>query len=135
MRTLNKNKTKLYYALYNGEVPIYDYYEDEDGNRIPIDTGETTMGYTTPIEFYGNIALSGGESEAQEFGLNLADYTGVLIVSKNVLPIDETSLIWQNTTPQYNADGNVDGDSADYRIVKVSPSLNVDKFVLKKVVK
>ena len=30
MRTLNKNKTRLYFALYDGEVPIYDYYEDED---------------------------------------------------------------------------------------------------------
>lgn len=135
MRTLNKNKTRLYFALYDGEVPIYDYYEDEEGNRIPIDTGETTTGYTHPVKFYGNIATSGGETEAKEFGLNLADYEAVLVMGKNVLPVDETSLIWQNTAPQYHADGTVDGNSADYRIIKVSPSLNVDKFVLKKVVK
>ena len=135
MRTLNKNKTKLYYALYDGEVPIYDYYEDEDGNRIPIDTGETTIGYENPVEFYGNIALSGGESEAKEFGIDVSAYDSVLVMNKSALPIDETSLIWFESEPQYNADGTVDGKSADYTVVKVSPSLNVDKYVLKKVVK
>ena len=80
MRTLNKNKTKLYYALYDGEVPIYDYYEDEDGNRIPIDTGETTIGYENPVEFYGNISLSGGESEAKEFGIDVSAYDSVLVM-------------------------------------------------------
>ena len=135
MRTLNKNKTKLYYALYDGEVPIYDHYEDEDGNRIPIDTGETTIGYENPVEFYGNIALSGGESEAKEFGIDVSAYDSVLVMNKSALPIDETSLIWFESEPQYNADGTVDGKSADYTVVKVSPSLNVDKYVLKKVVK
>ena len=125
----------MYYALYSGEIPIYEYYTDSEGNIIPIDTGETTTGYELPVEFSGNIALSGGESEAQEFGLNLSDYQAVLVVGKNVLPIDETSLIWQNTEPKYNADGTVDRFSADYTVVKVSPSLNIDKFVLKKVVK
>lgn len=125
----------MYYALYSGEIPIYEYYTDSEGNIIPIDTGETTTGYELPVEFSGNIALSGGESEAQEFGLNLSDYEAVLVVGKNVLPIDETSLIWQNTEPKYNADGTVDRFSSDYTVVKVSPSLNVDKFVLKKVVK
>ena len=135
MRTLNKNKQKMFYAIYSGEIPIYEYYTDSEGNIIPIDTGETTTGYELPVEFSGNIALSGGESEAQEFGLNLSDYQAVLVVGKNVLPIDETSLIWQNTEPKYNADGTVDRFSADYTVVKVSPSLNIDKFVLKKVVK
>lgn len=135
MRMLNRNSQKMYYSLYAEEIPIYDYYEDEDGNKIPIDTGETTIGYEKPVEFYGNISLSGGESREQEYGLNLSDYEAVLIVAKNTLPITETSLIWHNTEPKYNADGTVDGDSADYTVVKVSPSLNFDKYVLKKVVK
>lgn len=129
------NKQKMYYALYGKEVPIYDYYTDSEGNKIPLDTGETKITYENPVDFFGNIALSGGESEAVEFGLNLADYEAVLVMTKNTLPIDETSRIWHNTEPTYNEDGTVNELSADYTVVKVSPSLNVDKFVLKKVVK
>lgn len=135
MMMLNQNKQKMYYALYGKEVPIYDYYIDSEGNEIPLETGETKIVYENPVEFLGNISLSGGESEAVEFGLNLADYEAILVVAKNTLPINETSRIWHNTEPTYNEDGTVNESSADYKVVKVSPSLNVDKFVLKKIVK
>lgn len=135
MRTLNRNKQKMFYSLYLGETPVYDSYVDGDGFEHKVDTGEKKASYSMPKVFYGNIAMSGGESEAVEFGLNLADYQAVLIMAKNTLPIDETSLIWLNTTPQYDTDGTPDQYSADYSVVKVSPSLNVDKYVLKKVVK
>lgn len=135
MRMLNRNKQKMYYALYGKEVPIYEYYIDSDGNEIPLETGETKIVYENPVEFLGNISLSGGESEAVEFGLNLADYEAILVVAKNTLPINETSRIWHNTEPTYNDDGTINESSADYKVVKVSPSLNVDKFVLKKIVK
>ena len=79
--------------------------------------------------------MSGGESEAVEYGLNLADYEAILIVSNNYVPITETSLIWLNTVPKMDDEGYTDEFSADYRIVKISPSLNVDKYVLQKVVK
>lgn len=131
MMMLNQNKQKMYYATLVDT--IQEEYIDEDGNRYP--TGEPKNIYSKPIEFKGNIAMSGGEAEAQEFGLNLADYEAVLVVGKNTLPITETSLIWHTSKPTKGADGNTDEYSADYRIVKISPSLNFDKYVLKKVVK
>lgn len=143
MMTLNQNKQKLYYALLDNVVPIYEtdddgniiYYEDEEGNRMPLETGDTKIIYSKPVEFYGNIAMSGGEVEVQEFGLNLADYEAILVLGKNTLPITETSLIWQNTEPRFNNDGTVDENSADYKIVKINSSKNYDKYVLSKVVK
>lgn len=142
MRTLAKNKQKMYYALQIGEVPVYEtdadgniIYITVDGEKIPVETGETKIGYGNPVEFFGNIAMSGGESEAVEFGLNLGDYSAVLVVDKGLLPINETSRIWHTTEPTMNADGTVDEFTADYYVVKVSPSLNVDKYVLQKVVK
>ena len=135
MRTLKKNKKKMYYANQDRKVPIYEYFEDEDGNMYPLDTGETKLVYGEPISFEGNIAMSGGEVEVQEFGLSKSDYSAILITSKNTLPITETSLIWHTTEPTKDIDGNTDEFSADYKIVKISPSLNVDKYVLKKVVK
>lgn len=135
MRTLVKNKQKMYYALQIGKVPIYTDYVDEEGNKYQIETGEYKVGYGKPVEFYGNIAMSGGELESVEYGLNLGDYEAVLIVGKNTLPIDETSLVWLNTPATSGTDGMVDEKTADYKVVKVSQSLNVDKYVLKKLVK
>lgn len=143
MMTLNQNKQKLYYALLDNVVPIYEtdddgniiYYEDEEGNRIPLETGDTKIIYSKPIEFYGNIAMSGGEVEVQEFGLNLADYEAILVLGKNTLPLTETSLIWQNTKPKFNQDETLDENSADYKIVKINSSNNYDKYVLSRVVK
>ena len=131
MMMLNQNKQKMYYA--NLLDVFQEEYIDEDGNSYP--TGEPKNIYSEPIEFEGNIAMSGGEAEAQEFGLNLADYEAVLLVGKNTLPITETSLIWHVTEPTKDDKGYTDEYSADYRIVKISPSLNFDKYVLKKVVK
>lgn len=131
MRTLNKNKQKMYYATLVDTVQ--EEYIDEEGNGYP--TGEPKNIYSEPVEFYGNIAMSGGEAEAQEYGLSLSDYSAILVASKNTLPINEQSRIWHTSEPTNDDNGYTDEYSADYRIVKISPSLNFDKYVLKKVVK
>lgn len=138
MRTLNKNKQNMWYSLEGSAkdaVPVYDYYVDSEGKEIPIETGETKVPYLKPVLFAGNIAMSGGNAEAAEFGLSLADYEAILVMDKDSLPITETSVIWHNTEPQCNKDGTVDEKSADYSVVKISPSLNLVRYVLKKVVK
>ena len=144
MRMLNRNKQKLYYSLFIEERPKYALdengnkiveYVDTEGNEYYRETGETERVYSLPVEFLGNISMSGGEAEAMEFGLNTADYEAVLIVEKGLLPIDESSLIWFESEPVINDNGLVDYVTADYSIIKISPSLNVDKYVLKKTIK
>lgn len=144
MRMMSRNKQQMYYALHIGEEPIYqtdEYgelivdYVDEEGNIYYRDTGFKRQVYSSPVLFYGNLATSGGELFDSEFGLNQSEYEAVLMVDKGLLPITETSLIWHNSMPKADAYGKAIGDSADYAIVKVSPSLNVDKYVLKKKVK
>lgn len=144
MRMLKKNKQKLHYSLFLKERPEYALdefgnkiieYVDEEGNEYYRETGETERVYSLPVEFLGNISMSGGEAEAMEFGLNTADYEAVLIVDKGLLPIDESSLIWFESEPVINDNGLVDYVTADYSIIKISPSLNVDKYVLKKTIK
>lgn len=155
MMMLESNKQKMYYSLLDSEIPVYErdedgniiyqsyidsdgneiFFLDENGEKIPVETGDTELSYSDPVEFFGNIAMSGGESEAVEFGLDVGDYSAVLVVDKGMLPIDETSLIWHTTEPKIDKNGMIDEHSADYTIVKISPSLNVDKFVLKAVVK
>lgn len=133
------------YALQIGEVPIYQtdedgniiYYEDSDGNRIPLETGETEIGYSEPVSFLSSLAMSGGEAEAQEFGLSTSDYNATLLCQKGAYPIDEGSLIWTKSEVGHKDTNNeiTDPISADYEVIKVSESLNFVKYVLKAVVK
>lgn len=142
MLTLNTNKQKMYYANQDKVVPIYETYYDEEGNPYQLDTGETKIVYGEPKEFYGNIAMSGGEAEAVEFGVTTSDYEAVLLLSKgekdikgNVIELKETSLVWFETEPQKDAEENTDEYSADYSVLAVKPSINTVRYVLKKVVK
>lgn len=145
MRTLAKNKQKMHYALLNVEVPVYQtdadgnimYYTDSDGNKIPLETGETELGYGEPVEFFGNIALSGGESEAVEYGIDVSAYDATLIVDKNAIQLSETSLIWFESEVGYKDTEKtiVDPNSADYKVLEVKPSLNVSKYILGKITK
>jgi len=147
MRTLNKNTTQLWYATHRDSEPIYKL--DEHGNKIVVyvddstippttyyeKIGQTKEGYSAPVEFFGNIAFnSSGEAETTEFGVSLADYEADVTVSKDYLPIDETSLIWAHT-PLVDGDGYAIESDADYRVLKVKPSLNECKYLLAKVQK
>lgn len=132
----------MYYALYKGSEPAYALdengdkiinYIDEEGNIYYEETGENRNVYENPVEFYGNIAMSGGESEAVEYGLDVSSYSAVMITDKGSIPITETSRIWHTTEPIMNKYGTVDEFSADYTVVKVSPSLNYDKYILQRV--
>lgn len=154
MRTLRRNQQKMYYSNLIGTAPIYEtdedgnikYYEDSEGNRYPLDTGETELIYGTPVEFYANLSMSGGEAEAVEYGLSTADYQAVMVLAKGSVPLKEGSLIWHTSHVEYEYGGSeieieVNGEmvkttapkavSSDYMVLKSSTSLNVDKYVLK----
>lgn len=155
MRTLNKNKQKLYYSLLIGEKEVYVL--DDNGNRILdyVDGDgieyyrtEKKVLYGEPVEFYGNIAMSGGDVRVVEYGLNQSDYEAKLVVDKGLIPLDETSRIWHENEPktalveywfvcdEEKAFAEVpDEYSADYTIIKTIPSLNNDVYLLKKIVK
>lgn len=144
MRLLEKNKQNLKYALQVGEVPIYERDEDGniiyievDGQKVPVETGETEPGYSNPIDFRGNIAMSGGEAKAKSFGVDISEYDAILLMKKNRIPIDETSLIWHTSKVRYIDEQNtiVDRKSADYSIKRVQPSLNFTRYLLKRIVK
>lgn len=141
MRSLKKNQQRLQYATYSDQIKIYErdengniVYIDVDGEQVPVIISEQA-GYNNPVSFYANIAMSGGESEAREYGVNSSDYEAVLVTTEKSLPIDELSLIWHTSEPKFNFDGMVDGDSADYSVLAVKPSVNGLKVLLKKITK
>lgn len=146
MRTLRRNKQAMKYSIKGERQPIYVLDEngnkivefvDDEGNVYYRETGSYTNGWHEPVEFMGNIAMSGGEVEAQEYGLSVADYDSTIIYSKNEYPIKEGSLIWVDSNVEYKdiEQNEIIESSADYKVVKVSNSLNVTKLVLKGIVK
>ena len=145
MRTLTRNKQALYYSNQTDEkAPIYSTNPDGTIKQIEVDgvltnviTGYDGHLYSKPVKFEGNIALSGGEVISVEFGVDASAYDAVLILNKDEINISETSLIWAETEPRYKdvEETIVDPYSADYRVTRVSPSLNQGKYLLSKVVK
>ncbi len=137
------------YALLLGEVEIMREYTDSDGKTYPLEpTGKVETYYSTPSEFMASMSMSGSSAEAMEYGLSTADYQAVLSCSRGAYPISEGSLIWITSEVQtkYNSETEVTFDdgttgmttapiaiSADYTVIKCSPSLNEDRFLLKAV--
>lgn len=145
MRTLRQNEQKLYYAQLLGTVPVYVLdengnkvvdYVDSDGNIYYVETGSDKPLYSTPVEFSANIGFSVGTGEAQytEFGVDISDYDATLVYSTNKFPIKETTLIWFQTEPTFDSDGNVISEKADYKVVAIKPSLNETKVLLRRLI-
>lgn len=144
MRLLRKNMQPMKYSLQDGRVPIYErdengdiVYIEVDGNKVPVETGEYETGYSVPVDFMGNISMSGGEAEAKEFGMDIGDFDAVIVLEKDAVPLTETSIIWHTSPVKYKDEQNtiVDSKSADYAVKRVSPSLNFTKVLLQRIVK
>lgn len=136
MRSLRKNKQKLWYSLYEESIPIYEtdengeiLYTEINGEKIPIII-EERAGYTKPVLFCTNISAARGDSQTDMFGIAL-DYTKSISTTDMNLPIVEGSLIWQETEPKCNADGLIDDLSADYKVVAVARSPNNVVYAVK----
>ena len=144
--TLAQNKQKMYYSLFKGVEPEYELdenghkivdYKDEGGNIYYRETGNKIPTYFEPVLFYANISMSGGEVNTQEYGIDVSGYDAIIVLDRDQVPIDEKSLLWFESEPQYkDADKTiVDGNKADYRILAIKPSLNQVKCLLGRITK
>lgn len=119
MRLAEKNKTKLYYALYSSNIKIVDANGDF--------TGGTTPGYESPIMFKGNIISKGGTTDIEDFG-KAVDYDSVLELERDKYPFDVQTLIFETEPSLPIVKAN-----ADYTIDALGSSLNLTKYALKSV--
>ena len=138
-RTGLKNKQNMKYSLYLEKIPVYA--TDDDGNILYdndgdlVETGDYVNGYAEPIDFMANMVFSSGEAEATAYGVTVSDYDSKIVCAKGYIPITETSLIFTDSEPDYNSNGTVKDKSADFRVVKVQPSLNYMVYLLKRIEK
>ena len=125
MRTANKNKRKLYYALKTSKSAETDTETiTVDGESVYLDEGDYDIAYESPVEFMANISFTGGEVNDVEFGLDSSSYDAMIVMDKDAIPITETSLIWFENDP--------DSEDADFSVVAIRKSINQMKAILKK---
>lgn len=123
MKTLLRNKTKLYFALYKDKTPIVDDY----GN----DTGEYKRNYSNPIECYANISPAKGETQTRQFG-EAETYDKIIVIDNDFPLIDEYSILWIDTLPKIEENGSTN-TPYDYQINKIAKSINSISIAVTKV--
>ena len=115
MRSLNRNKRSIYYALYVKDEPILDEYGNETGESRPI--------YGDVQELQCNVSASLGEDSVEAFG-SFTNYSRVICVADNNCPLTEESVVWfgVDSTAPYN-----------YIVVRKADSKNGILYALREV--
>ena len=114
MRTLNRNKIRIFYANYREKLPLQDEY----GNL----TGEYKVLYGNPVEIRANVSAARGEVTTRQFGDDVS-YDRIIVLDDPTLPITETSILWIDVHPVFAADGST-MTPHDYIVKQVARSLN-----------
>lgn len=121
MRSLERNKIVLWYALYVDKIPVLDEYGQ--------DTGEYTSGFENPVKTKQRVSPNKGNSSEEVFGI-ITDYDRVISTTDN-LPIVEKSRIWIDILPVIKSDGSTD-TPYQYEVTKVAKDINQHQFAIKK---
>ena len=123
MRTLQRNKIRIFYANYLKKTPLKDEY----GNL----TGEYDIVYDNPVEIKANVSAARGEATTRQFGED-ESYDRVIVMDDPNTQINVSSVLWIDTLPEIKADGSTD-TPYDYIIKQVAPSLNSVSIAVSKV--
>lgn len=120
MRSLARNKQKIYYSLYVDKEPIYDEY----GNQ----TGEYRLIYGDIKPYEINVSAAQGTSDLEQFGIDL-NYSKTMVTNDLNCPINEHTRLWigkeaivNNTETPHN-----------YVVLKVAQSINSITYAIKEV--
>lgn len=123
MRTLQRNKIRIFYANYLKKTPLKDEY----GNL----TGEYDIVYDNPVEIKANVSAARGEATTRQFGED-ESYDRVIVMDDRNTQINVSSVLWIDTLPEIKADGSTD-TPYDYIVKQVAPSLNSVSIAVSKV--
>ena len=115
MRSLNRNKRQIYYALRTGEVANIDEYGNE--------TGELTPAYEAATPLLCNVSAASGQEAMDAFG-SVAEYSRTMFVADNDCPIDENTIVWFGVSPT---------EPHNYIVVRKADSKNGILYALQEV--
>lgn len=112
MRTLQRNKRTIWYALYEGLTEVVD----EDGNY----TGEQVVSYATPVKTRMNVSGGRGQAAIEEFGID-NPFTHSAVTDDLSTPFNTDTVFWFGKEP-YDGDGNL--TQHNYRCTGVARTIN-----------
>ena len=107
MRTLQRNKRTIYYALYNGVQEVVD----SDGNY----TGEQEVSYGEVQTAKMNVSGGRGQAEIELFGVD-NPFTRTAVTDDLETPFNTDTIFW------FEADPNI--DPHNYRCTGISRTIN-----------
>lgn len=129
MRTLRKNKQKMYYSLYRTAEEVHDVddqgntryiIDEETGESIAVSIGTLKSTYSKPVEFSAAITSNLNEMHIQSYGVDQSSIYSEIIVEKGKLPLKIGALIWRES-PIIWEDGQTNvaplQSSADYVVM------------------
>lgn len=107
MRTLQRNKRTIWYALYNDVTDVVG----EDGNY----TGEQEVSYGKPIQARMNVSGGRGQAEIELFGVD-NPFTRTAVTDDLDTPFNTDTIFWFETNPET--------DPYNYRCTGISRTIN-----------
>ena len=107
MRTLQRNKRTIWYALYNGVTEVVD----DDGNY----TGEQEVSYSEPIQARMNVSGGRGQAEIELFGVD-NPFTRTAVTDDLATPFNTDTIFWFEADPLT--------DPHNYRCTGVARTIN-----------
>lgn len=119
MRTLERNKQDIYYALYVSSSDSTDEYGDYNG--------EPTATYSKPEKLEANVSASRGTADSELFGIDL-DYSRTICIEDINCPIKEDSVLWIGRVPDDKGEVKY-----NYIVKAVAISLNSTVYAIKEV--
>ena len=120
MRSLERNKRDLWYAVTVGTESIFDEY----GN----DTLEVRTIYGSPTLLRANVSANIGQDAVDTFG-SQTEYSRTVSLTGDTCPLSEGDKVWFSVEP------NVDGDNNNYVVARVADSKNGFLVALREVSK
>ena len=115
MRSLNRNKRELWYALRAGDEANLDEYGNE--------TGESTPTYGEAMALRANVSAATGQEAVEAFG-SFTGYSRTMCVADNACPIGEDSILWFGIEPT---------EPHNYIVVRKADSKNGILYALQEV--
>ena len=107
MRTLQRNKRTIWYALYNGVTEVVD----DDGNY----TGEQEVSYGEPIQARMNVSGGRGQAEIELFGVD-NPFTRTAVTDDLTTLFNTDTIFWFEADPET--------DPHNYRCTGISRTIN-----------
>lgn len=94
MRTIQRNRREVWYALYQGVTDVLD----DEGNY----TGEQEVSYTTPVKAMMNVSGGRGRAMVEEFGID-NPFTHTVVTPDLTTAFNTDTIWWFGKTPSDGA--------------------------------